>query len=171
MKLTKFKPELSSNNLGFTLIELIVVIILIGILVTISVPSFLGMVNRNRIDNALVTLQGTLKESQREAIKKSKTCQVTLPEKNTANAILQGTCLVTGQRTLDNVYITYNNTTNLKFTYQGEVSPMRTIIIYIPNVNYRRCLVISNGIGMMRTGVYRNSNLDSLDGNEYCKSN
>jgi type II secretory pathway pseudopilin PulG len=70
------------NNEGFTLIETLIIVIIIGILSAIVAPSFLGMLNRNKVNAALVQVRGTLQEAQREAIRRSKRCQVGLSSGN-----------------------------------------------------------------------------------------
>ncbi len=157
------------NNQGFTLFEVIVVTLIIGILSAIAVPSFLGFLNRGKVNNGLNVLRSTIQITQREAIKRSKTCSLNLPDNDTSNPILNSECLSVGSRTLNDVMIKYNNPSGQKinFNFRGNTSPLRTIVIYNNNTKYKRCVVISNGIGMVRTGVYTNNNLSSISA-DYC---
>jgi len=65
--------QASAQNAGFTLIELIVATVIIGILAAISAPSMLAWYNNTKVDDALTQARGTLKQAQRKAIQKSKT--------------------------------------------------------------------------------------------------
>lgn len=70
------------TNRGFTLIEITVILMIIGILSAIAAPSFLGMLNKNKVNNALAQVQGILQQAQTEAIRRSKRCTVGLSSSN-----------------------------------------------------------------------------------------
>lgn len=57
------------NNKGFSLIELIVVVLMLGILATIAAPSWLAFVNRQRLNKANDFVLSALQEAQRQAKK------------------------------------------------------------------------------------------------------
>lgn len=66
------KPD--SNDLfatkqeaGFTLLELLVAVLIIGILSAIAAPGWLGFVNRQRVNKANDTVVAALQEAQRQA--------------------------------------------------------------------------------------------------------
>lgn len=150
--MTNFRVQ---QDEGFTLVETLVVIMIIGIMAVIAAPSMLGFLARSKVDKGFAALQSMVQITQREAIKKSQNCEITLPENESENAVLTSDCLITGPETLTEVFIKYNvSSKKIKFDYRGGTSPLRTIAIYSPDTDYRRCLVISNGIGMTRSGIY-----------------
>lgn len=155
---------------GFTLIESLAVLLLFGIMAAIATPSLLGFLAQAKINSAFGRLDGLLKLTQREAVKKSQTCTFLLPNNDVENGTISSSCSVTGSETLGDVKIKYNRITSKKvsFSYRGHTNSTRTIVIYSKNADYKRCLVISNGIGMMRKGKYVGS-LASISA-DYCRT-
>lgn len=62
--------------LGFTLIEVLVIILVVGILSAISIPSFISLVDKVNINNAVTEVRASLQTAQREAIRRSQICTV-----------------------------------------------------------------------------------------------
>jgi len=151
------------NNEGFTLIEILVILIIIGILSAIAVPSFLAMLNRSKVNDALSQTRGALQEAQREAMRKSKTCTVVVPagsnvtltspsedldgdevldagEDLNNNTVLDtNNCLVTGTRILTGISIRRDATSLgiISFDFKGRTtkggSDNQAIIVSLAN--------------------------------------
>ena len=56
-------------NQGFTLIEMLVTIIIIGVIASLAAPNFLGLLNQSRVKDGLAQVEGAIKEAQRQAIR------------------------------------------------------------------------------------------------------
>lgn len=155
------------NSQGFTIVETLTVVIIVGILSALAVPSFLAMFNTNKINDALNQVRGALQEAQREAIRNSRSsCVVTL---NTVSKKITSPCLLTGDRTLpDGVEMANNIVGTITFSIRGNVmfnvntsgsstdTTTGKIILYQPGGSNldMKCVAISSGIGIIRTGVY-----------------
>lgn len=141
------------SNKGFTLIEMLIIVAVIGILAAISAPSFLAWLNRKKVEDSLVQVQGALKVAQREAIRKSTTCTVTL-----STSSVTSPCLVTGDRTLPTGVELSTDISLSKITYsfRGNTANGGTTVLRMPDgsTSEQRCLVTSVGVGLMRTGNY-----------------
>ena len=68
----------SQKNAAFTLVEVMIVIAIIGIIAAIAVPSYQDMIERNRLKQAVESLQSDLQYARTEAIKRSKDLRLTL---------------------------------------------------------------------------------------------
>lgn len=156
----------SKRNYGFTLIEVITVLLVVGVLAAIAVPSFLEMLNRRKIENATIQARAALQEAQREAIRRHRSCTVNVinvgefkPDGKVAeHPTLQSDCLILGDRTLEGVHIRKpNNLSTINFAFRGTTQSSGTIVFYIPNTyTQQQCLAIAPGLGIMRTGTYSN---------------
>jgi prepilin-type N-terminal cleavage/methylation domain-containing protein len=91
VSLTKLKlsSRLSRNTSGFTLIEVLVTIAIVGILSAIAAPSWLGFVARQRLNKANDTVFAALQEAQREAKKNKRSYSVSIQLDNSINKIPQ----------------------------------------------------------------------------------
>lgn len=82
---------------GFTLAEKIIIVAVIGIVGAVAAPNLSRLLDRARLNRATSDVRSALDETQREAIRGNKSCQVTL---DLVGAEVRGTCLQTGKRTL-----------------------------------------------------------------------
>lgn len=151
---------------GFSILEMLTVLIIVGILSTLAAPSFLGWIQRQQIEEATTDIEGALKEAQRQAIANSQTCSIDLnvtdqagyPKITSSSSNNIDNCLFTGDRTLENVELA-SSATSLSFDYKGEVATGVTITLTHQgrnNPKLQRCLVVSSPLGLIRKG--RNPN-------------
>ena len=70
--------KFSLNTSGFTLIEVLVTIVIVGILSAIAAPSWLGFVARQRLNKANDTVLAALQEAQRQAKKNKRSYNVSI---------------------------------------------------------------------------------------------
>ena len=64
------------SNKGFTLIEMLTAVIIVGILAAIAAPNLLGMLNQTRVKEGLGQVEGAIREAQKLAMRRGKTCIV-----------------------------------------------------------------------------------------------
>ena len=67
-----------SNQHGFTLLESLIVLAIVAILAAMAIPSLLAAQNRAKLSQSTDMVVASLQESQREAIRRNKSCIVTL---------------------------------------------------------------------------------------------
>ena len=170
-----FHVNARSNSRGFTLIEVLVVMIMIGILSAIAAPSFMGLLNRNRVSNATIRLKSSLVEAQANTIRIGKSCTATIPVG--LSVTLSGTCWRTGAETFTDVTLsivdsaaTPPTSLPITFDFKGRVttavagstgtggSDTRAIVISQTNTTYQRCVMISYPLGIVRMGTYTSPN-------------
>lgn len=159
------------NSQGFTLIEILVVVMIVGILSAIAAPSFLGMFNKAKVNDATAKIKGALQEAQREAIRKSKSCTVTVPDGRDPN--VTSPCFVTGDRTLTGITVRRGNSLGtIIFNFKGQTttggSDTQAIVFSLTgDTTQERCLMISNPLGVVRAGIYTDSqrNRSTVDPN------
>lgn len=148
------------NSQGFTLLETMIIVVIIGILSAIAGPNFLGMLNRGKVNSALSEIQGTLQQAQREAMRKSISCEVKLETTNNTITSDPSNCIVTGNRTFNSNIVIATNQTSFTFSYRGTLilPDAGTIVLSSKdNPNLKKCLVVSSPLGIIRTGIYKDS--------------
>lgn len=143
-----------NKNEGFTLIETLIIVVIIGILSAISGPSFLGMLNRNKVSSALSEVRGAFQEAQREAMRKGIACTVNF---NSTTNKITSPCFVTGTRTLDSSVGMELKDTSIQYSHRGTITLNDgTTLVFFNKDNYsnKKCLVISSPLGIIRDGIY-----------------
>ncbi|MDE1168122.1 MAG: GspH/FimT family pseudopilin [Pseudomonas sp.] len=79
---------MASRRNGFTLIEMLVTVVVLGILATIAIPSFTSLINNNRADSETSDLYRTLNYARLEAITRGVNVRVVPATAGTWNGIL-----------------------------------------------------------------------------------
>ena len=163
----------NSKDIGITLTETLVVAVIIGILAAIAAPNLLGLLSRNRVNEALGKINGAIKESQRQAIRNGKLCRVNIdPSTNTISGNPTD-CLFNTREIADSVDIRTNlsgTPPNILFSAKGSTTKSGTIVVSSDSTNLQRCFVISLGLGITRTGEYTGSKTGSVSADD-CESN
>lgn len=157
MKLFVFSRRTSSA--GYTLIEVAVVVVIVGILAAIAVPSWLQFLNSRRIGAVTSDLIQTLKQAQQQAIQERQSIEVqvssvTLPTVTVdSNAIQLATS--SGIRP-GMIEMNANSPQALVFDYQGMVRDEKVplpykITVKVPGSDRKQCVIVSSLIGSMKT--------------------
>ena len=153
-----------TKNQGFTLVEILIALVILGVLSAIAAPSFLSLFSRNKVNDALNQVRGALQEAQRQAIRNSKSCTVTI---NTTDKKVTSPCLVMGDRTLDSSVGIATNETTIQFSHKGTITlpDAGTVVLSNADTAKKLCLVISSPLGIIRTGEYNDSTASVSAGN------
>lgn len=106
---------------GFTLIEVLVIVMVIGILGVVSAPSFGSLLDSIKVNQSVTDLKTALQDSQRQAIRKNQVCAAQLPNVGRDNSgkgsktgskkrqMVEGNCLTSGSpEQPDNVTLVSN---------------------------------------------------------------
>jgi prepilin-type N-terminal cleavage/methylation domain-containing protein len=152
---------------GFTLIEILVTIIIIGVMASLFIPNFLNWYNNQKINNVLSQIEGAVKEARSIAVKKSQTCDVIIAANGVSAS--PASCLPTGARNISGVNANISTeqsgsatpgSTTITFSTRGTTSIVAgksVIVVYDRDAQTSRkmkCLVVSDGIGITRIGNY-----------------
>ena len=154
---------------GFTLIEILVVTVIIGIVGAIAVPNVLGQLNKSRISDGVAQIEGAFKEAQRQAISRKQSCTIQVGNVG-GNVVVQNqgtsSCLLETRQLPDGVTVT-NNTPNatlaIEFSGKGNIGNNDeyvpnaqgnwTITVSHQNIDSPKCLEIAGLFGDIQTGV------------------
>ena len=134
---------------GFTLVELTLVIVLVGILVALAAPNLAGYVRRTRVDGALNELTGDIAYTRMLAVRSGRPATLTVEAGGTAYKIES-----THQETATTAAARVAKRVNLGTDYRGvSLTPATTVLTF----NSRGLLTPPPGDPMIITAQEGNS--------------
>lgn len=142
---------------GFTLIELMVAALIVGVLAAIASPNLSGWINRYRVKLALIRLEGAIKEAQRQAMLRGNICRVNISPDSNLIFGNPAKCLLNNRKIKDEINIRTNlsgTPPNISFSHKGSTTKMGTIVVSSDATDLQHCFVIALGTGISRTGTY-----------------
>jgi len=175
MKNRLSRSMLRRATAGFTLLEVIVVVVIVGILAAILAPGWLAMVNRQRAGAARDDLVEALRTAQNDAKSRGVTRTVTFdttvdPPTITYNGqtrniggeaeIKAGQIELLMQDGVGAVGATMDITFNPRGGVDAPDLPA-SLAIGIPNTDVRRCAIVETLIGNVRTATERDNDPDN----------
>jgi len=158
----------SSRQDGFTMLELVVVLVLVAVLMLIMAPAFTGFVNRQRLDRAQQTLYQAIRLSQSNAMQEKREWRFSIRDRNETLewAIHPNSVAAAGAAVwtpLDPALTFDLEDTTLaqaqgiyyvRFNFRGDVTYRlgRVTLMAKDGGDERRCVIVSTLIGAMRLG-------------------
>jgi type II secretory pathway pseudopilin PulG len=218
MKVTRRRSRKRQRHFypwGFTLIEMLVIIMVVGILSAIAAPSFGSLFDSIKVNQTVTELRASLQDTQRQSIRANKICETQVTSSydngkrhgngngnqgngkgNQGNGksgdvsnVVQGNCLTAGNGELPggvdlatniqsavapSTASTSSSTTTIRFVPSGSAEfavlsassqsslpadPTGKLVAYISSKQnvQKKCVAISNTIGLTRIGTYTGS--------------
>ncbi|HBK98623.1 MAG TPA: transcriptional regulator [Microcoleaceae bacterium UBA10368] len=158
-------PTSRKGDEGFSLLEMMMIVLIIGILTSIAVPGWLGFINNQRVRTVNDRVFQTLRSAQSEAKRNKRDITVTFdtsvdPPTVTIDNITQQ-LNVGGEIKKDTITLTVNKPTasttpanSITFDYQGNL-PTDTTPFYVTVVpasgGAKKCVIVETILGGMRT--------------------
>lgn len=159
----KRPDHLHHPDRGFTLIEVLVVVIIVGILALIAAPGWLAYVNRQRLTAVRSDLVAVLKQAQVDAKQRRSTVTISLgagenvPQVNGLLAQFNNDALAQGLVQLAIKDGDGDAITSFSFDYQGlpnvvTSEPLPWVLdLSIPDLATQQCVIVANLVGSIKT--------------------
>ncbi len=158
-------PSRARQSQGFTLVELMAVMVVIGVLATFAVPGITGMVNNSRLSGQASELAATLQLARSEAVRRNVPVEVCVSSNGTscgsgtswAGWIVHGPDPGNGGAdepirtdTVNGSVQVTSTVARLVFKPSGQIDAEQTLTVCIPttqpNMNQRVLTVMVSGV-------------------------
>jgi prepilin-type N-terminal cleavage/methylation domain-containing protein len=182
MQFLNAPPNKNRRNQGFTTIEMIITLIIVGILAAVATPSFLEANARSQVNETVSKIQGALLEAQTQAIRSGRNgCQITINDEININGVDyraitytgpappagESPCLLNSRIFPLETIINFDrrNQQVVNFSFKGTITTGSAFTLWVTHKQFSEdvedeapCLVLSPPLGVIRTGF--------LDGGE-----
>ena len=149
------------SDTGFTLIEMIVVTLIIGILAAITGPNLLGFVNRQRLSSATSAAYQVLRQTQSRAKqeKSNYTVRLVTNSGEPQYSIFRNGSTPSFWESLSSTNIAVNvvnnveSNENITFDYKGTVPALEDneVKVILTFENMKKCVIVETLLGAIRT--------------------
>lgn len=144
----------NNTNQGFTLIEVITVLILLGISASIALPNMGNWYRNYKLEQAMTEVSATLSEASQNASRRSQNCSVLISSDQISSS---NNCLYSSLDLPQEIELSSSNA-SINFNFDGTSSTNTTTIVLSHEGNSKlACVVISQPLALIRTGVYQGS--------------
>lgn len=135
---------LNQKNQGFTILELLMVMVIAAILLGVAVPSYTYFNENSRLKNTALLLYSTVILARSEAIKRNASVTITPDSSDWIDGwkILDGVTTLRDQHAMTNILIK-GPSSAITFDNEGRVSGSPTFLVTIDGSNtHMRCITI-----------------------------